>query len=368
MRQYANHKFSLTKTLLGINMKDYITVTPVVYLTFKRIDLVRRVFPVIKSARPKTLYLFSDGPNTENDMIKITEVRNYLVSQVDWECDLRIHFLQENLGIYNIWHYITDKVFQEQESMIYLQEDLLPDSSFFRYCDEMILKYKDDHSIYIVGGTNWLGNYETLGKLSYFFAEGVTTLGFATWKRVYLNFLRDFGIINDPYVRKVILEKLINRGRVTHWLKHLILLNENPRIEVPIGEEFDLMGINPNLLYSQLAIIPRVNLIQHIGDDLESSNTLPNKMIPPRMRYLSSNLVHSIEFPLIHPMYKISDFNYQNEAEKKLKLGKTSNVILLIEKGLRVLVYGGPRLLFTKIKRRNKRIASFEKHKKKIKL
>jgi hypothetical protein len=74
--------------------------TPIPYLMFKRLDLVKQTFPQIKAQRPKQLFIGADGPRigNENDLVNCQECRDWVMAQVDWDCEVKTLFRQENLG------------------------------------------------------------------------------------------------------------------------------------------------------------------------------------------------------------------------------------------------------------------------------
>ena len=97
----------------------------------------------IAQNQPKILYLFSDGPRNDDEKSLLTKNRELMVSMVDWDCELKTYFFDENYGAYNIWKKLCDIVFIKEDSMIYLQEDILTSNTFFRFCDELLNYYQD---------------------------------------------------------------------------------------------------------------------------------------------------------------------------------------------------------------------------------
>lgn len=337
--------------------QGYITKNPVVFLTFIRPDIASEVFARIRENKPRKLYIFSDGPrnNVEEEMVKKT--REKLLGMVDWECDLTTRFLDENKGVYNIWRYVCDEVFALEETMIFLQEDLLPSNSFFRFCDEMLDYFNNDHSIYMISGMNYLGDYKNLSDFSYFFKERNTTLGIAIWKRTYKKFLnKDSALLNNSYYQRLVDQILVNLNK-KHWISKYKSLDNSNTAEIHIGEEFDLMGINPNILYGQLVVIPKVNLIKHIGFDDNSENMNESKSMPKAMMQLNQMELHDLTFPIIHQEYRIVDVLYKNLLSENFpSKSKTTLFFIKIERGLRVLIFLGPRVFYQKLFRVIRRI------------
>jgi hypothetical protein len=74
--------------------------TPILFIVFNRPDLTKKVFATIKEIRPKQLFIAADGPRSgnANDAVKCQEVRDYLLANIDWDCQLQTLFREDNLG------------------------------------------------------------------------------------------------------------------------------------------------------------------------------------------------------------------------------------------------------------------------------
>ena len=72
---------------------------PVLFLIFNRPDTTQKVFDVIKQVKPKYLFVAADGPRPDhpNDREKCQKARA-TIEQVDWDCDVKTLFREENLG------------------------------------------------------------------------------------------------------------------------------------------------------------------------------------------------------------------------------------------------------------------------------
>ena len=74
--------------------------TPVLFLIFNRPDTTRQAFETIKLAKPKHLYIASDGAreNCPGEAEKVQAVRDYVIDQVNWDCEIKTLFRKTNLG------------------------------------------------------------------------------------------------------------------------------------------------------------------------------------------------------------------------------------------------------------------------------
>ena len=128
--------------------------TAVLFLVFNRLDTTKQVFHEISQAKPPRLYIAADAAraNNINEVKKVHEVRNYIMQNINWECEIKTLFRDQNLGCkYAVTNAIS-WFFENEEQGIVLEDDCLPSQSFFWYCEELLTKYKDDKSVYLVSG------------------------------------------------------------------------------------------------------------------------------------------------------------------------------------------------------------------------
>lgn len=107
--------------------------TPILFIVFNRLDTTKQVFAKIREARPKQLFIAADGPRpgNANDIVRCQEIRDYLVANIDWECDLQTLFRSENLGCALACSGAINWFFDQVEEGIVIEDDCLPDPSFF---------------------------------------------------------------------------------------------------------------------------------------------------------------------------------------------------------------------------------------------
>jgi len=128
--------------------------TAVLFLVFNRLDTTKQVFEAIKKAKPPRLYIAADGArkNIDNEDKIVQDIRNYLISNIDWECEVKTLFREKNLGCKYAVSGAIDWFFENKEMGIILEDDCLPSQSFFWFCEELLNKYKDDKRIFLISG------------------------------------------------------------------------------------------------------------------------------------------------------------------------------------------------------------------------
>jgi hypothetical protein len=154
--------------------------TAVLLLAFNRPDTTARVFEAIRHARPARLYVAVDGPRSTHprDALLCAEVKR-IVSAVDWPCALHTMFRDENLGCKRGVSAAIDWFFATEEQGIILEDDCLPSGSFFRFCETLLSRFRDDKRVFSVQG-NFFGAARKI-ETSYLFSKMFYMWGWATW-------------------------------------------------------------------------------------------------------------------------------------------------------------------------------------------
>ena len=127
--------------------------TPVAMIVFNRPELTRRSLAAIRQARPEQLFVIGDGPRdgNDNDARRCAEVRD-VIGEVDWPCEVRTRFAETNRGLDPNIETGIDWVFSQVDRAIFLEDDCIADPTFFVYCEELLERYRDNPSVWMVAG------------------------------------------------------------------------------------------------------------------------------------------------------------------------------------------------------------------------
>jgi GT2 family glycosyltransferase len=132
--------------------------SPVLLLLFNRPDYTKILLEAIASIPLTSIYIAIDGPRTDHpeDINQINEVKK-LVEGTQFRAPV-IHKLyrDHNLGCRNGVKNALDWFFQQEEAGIILEDDCIPDPSFFPYCDELLEKYAKEEKDFAISGDNFL--------------------------------------------------------------------------------------------------------------------------------------------------------------------------------------------------------------------
>ncbi len=249
-------------------MNSYIVKSPILFLIFNRPKETLRVFDIISLVKPKVLFISADGPrnNVEGEKIKCELARD-IVNRIDWNCELHLNFYSENLGCKNAVSNGISWFFNNVEKGIILEDDCLPNIDFFRFCDELLVKYIDDFRIGHICGCNFQdGNLR--GDSDYYYSKLTHVWGWASWKRVWNNY-----DVNLNLLETAILQDSLHV--LTNNLKHKkILYGILKKIKDGKLNTWDYQYFFSNILNGYISIIPNVNLISNIGYGEDATHTI----------------------------------------------------------------------------------------------
>jgi hypothetical protein len=195
--------------------------TPILFLIFNRPKVTQEVFNAIKLYQPSRIYVAADGPRKDRKGENILcETTRSVVSQIDWKCEVFTLFRDTNLGCKDAVSSAITWFFEQEEMGIILEDDCLPDVSFFSFCTELLERYKFNDEIMAVSGQNFLTVSERPEE-SYFFSEYPLIWGWATWRRAWVRYDKEM-VELDSFLKNDLNSKFEKSGQRHHLKKNLI--------------------------------------------------------------------------------------------------------------------------------------------------
>jgi len=272
--------------------------TAVLLVIFNRPQTTKLVFEAIRKVKPTRLYVAADGPRleVESDIINCAEARK-IIENVDWECDVKTYFRDEDLGCGRGPSTAFSWFFTHEEEGIILEDDCLPSQDFFRFCEELLERYRNDTRVMHIGGNNFLNGWKRDDDYSYYFSKSGHIWGWATWRRAWDMF--DYNIkLYDKLKRKNYFRNFfLNPLEKFYHLRKFEKTIHSRKIDW-----WDYQWDFARYVNSGLAIVPKTNLIKNIGFGSNATHTLNSN-------HKNANMVaDEIEFPLKHPPFMIRDF------------------------------------------------------------
>ena len=283
-------------------MSDFKSNTPVVLLVFKRPEQTAKVFEVVRQVKPPKLLVVADGPRPDKpgEAEKCAATRA-IIDRVDWDCEVLTNFSEVNLGCKQRVSSGLTWAFEIVEEAIIIEDDCVPEASFFRYCEELLERYRDEPRVMSITGENTHG-YQA-NDSSYYFSQYGFYWGWATWKRAWKMFDGDL--------------QLWAGLKETNWLENLL---QNPDATEYWADIFDSTydGFNSwgygwtfaCFVNQGLCAVANNNLISNIGFGVDaahhtwSADEIGNLPVAP------------LQFPLQNPLKIAKDEAGDLEIDK----------------------------------------------------
>ncbi|WP_293303684.1 nucleotide-diphospho-sugar transferase [Pedobacter sp. UBA5917] len=167
--------------------------TPILLLVFNRPEQALLVFGQIRLQQPERLFIAADGPRADRpeEAALCETTRTAILNGIDWPCKVETLFRTENLGCGKAVSGAINWFFNHVEEGIILEDDCLPDPTFFSFCTAMLEKYRTNEKVMHVNGSNYQGGIPR-GDGSYYFSRYAHVWGWASWQRAWQHY--DFSL------------------------------------------------------------------------------------------------------------------------------------------------------------------------------
>ncbi len=157
--------------------------TPVVLVVFRRPDVTRRSLDVLRSVRPQRLFVVADGPRPgrPQEAAQVAGVRSLIEESVDWPCVIERKYADSNVGLEANVELGLDWAFSQVDRAIVLEDDCIPDPTFFPFCEELLERYADEQRVWQISGDPHHVAEGLFQGYSYDFSTWASVWGWATW-------------------------------------------------------------------------------------------------------------------------------------------------------------------------------------------
>lgn len=245
--------------------------TPVLLIVFNRPDFAGKLIDALRKVKPRKIYVAADGAREHVEGEKeLCEETRRVATNIDWDCEVKTLFRDSNVGCGLGPTYAMDWLFENEEQGIILEDDCIPDPTFFDYCEELLERYKDDTRIMHIGGYTLQGKTKALQE-TYYFSRYPEVWGWATWRRAWKLF--DFSMSTYPEFKEAgrISDVHDNLRLQNNWIKALdfTLAEKKPSI-------WDYRWMYCIWSNFGLCITPTQCLVKNIGFDGRGTHTNGN--------------------------------------------------------------------------------------------
>jgi len=314
-------------------LKENCLDIPVVLFLFKRekaVEVVKRIAEV----RPKKVYLLGDQGRNKEERALVEDCRRKVQEAITWDCEIIKNYANENRGVYRNIGEGAKWVLSQEKWAIFLEDDNLPEITFFDFCKEMLERYEDDTRILWICGTNYLGEYRPEDEVSYVYTRHMLPCGWASWGNKFekfydgdLKFCSNKTIMNR--ISGLYCNKRVYRQYRDSWMGEYERISAG---ELPTSWDFQMdLSIKANNLFG---ICPCNNQIRNIGVDEYSAhggNSFSNEMT----RRFCGMESYPLQFPLKHPQTLLVDENFEKQIGKIILFPFKMRVLICISKFLR---------------------------------
>jgi len=261
-------------------------------IIFNRPKETREVFARIRDWAPEKLYIIADAPRKGNiqDEARCQATRAIIDNGVDWPCAVTKLYAKENMGCGRRIVSGLNSVFENEDNAIILEDDCVPDLSFFQFTAELLERYEQTPEVMQICGSTWdLGNLSQGDDDAYFFSKFPLCWGWATWRRAWKHMKWDApdwpDDRNDEGFFASFHHKCEKKRMKNHW-DALFFGGKNSwayRWHYAMHKQ------------EGLSIVPMKNLVVNIGCGLDGTHTQAGQIS-------AHSYAHEIQaFPLTHP-------------------------------------------------------------------
>lgn len=293
----------------------------VALIIHRRPSQTRRVFDAIRSQRPRQLFVIADGPASPSQAELVAQARA-ATDDVDWPCDVTRVYSPTNLGCRERVLTGLDAVFAETTQAIILEDDCLPDRSFFGFAQSLLERYAAVEEVMSVGGHLW-HLPDGFSEHSYWFSSYPAVWGWATWRRAWHQYAP--AAAEWSTVRETDWIERRFGGRTTAAQYWRLALDG----ELAGSSTWDYTWTLAHWLNGSLAARSSTNLISNIGFGDDATHTFD--ATHPSASRASSNL----SLPITHPPAIRADDTYETLLEDAVHSGVINRRITLARSRLR---------------------------------
>lgn len=266
------------------------TRSAILFLVFNRPDTTRRVFEAIRTVRPARLYVAADGARPERSgESQLCDAARAIATDIDWPCEVQTLFRDENLGCKRAVSSAIDWFFEHEPEGVILEDDCLPDRTFFACADQLLEQHRDNARVMCISGVNFISSLCRPAE-SYYFSRWVHIWGWASWRRAW----NHYDVTMESW-RNGDSASLLQQRSPRHPKARRYLHNQFNNICTGKLDTWDYQWVYACLHQDGLNCMPASNLITNIGFDAQATHTInPEDTFANRPR-------KALDFPLSHP-------------------------------------------------------------------
>lgn len=288
---------------------------PILFIMWNRPEFLEYSFRVIRDMKPKDLYIACDGfrlGERNNDKL-VVECRKTIEQQVDWPCNLNLRYLEKNAGCKNAVSGAITWFFENVESGIIIEDDVVCQMDFFHFARELLSRFKEDESVGAISANSfYTDRYLAKYNHEYYFSAFPHIWGWATWRRVWNEYSAERINLRSISLWKYMCTRFGVVGSL-FWLKYWLDTNSGSI------DTWDYQLANLFFKKRLVCCCPVKELSRNIGYSRNSTNTSEGTNPQKDVGYLT--------WPLKHPPMTTVDIDADREVQKRCFQPSIRNII-----------------------------------------
>ena len=246
------------------------TTEPVLLIAFNRPELFEQLITRLRDVRPQRVYVAIDGPRTnhaaDRDLVRRTQL---LAESIDWTTDVKTLFQESNLGCGLGVSTALSWFFAHESRGIVLEDDVLPQPSFFDFCSELLDRYTDDERVLAISGCNFVPpEFQEDPTAAYRFSRVPHIWGWATWRRSWDLHELDMSNWRDRMTLKQLWQVSGRSLSGTLFWKSIFDLMARKQVDT-----WDMQFVFEGMVRNMLTATSNVNLVDNIGFGASATHT-----------------------------------------------------------------------------------------------
>ncbi|MEE2825810.1 MAG: glycosyltransferase family 2 protein [Planctomycetota bacterium] len=241
--------------------------TPIAFCVFNRPEVTERVFCEIAKQRPRHLLVIADGPRPQHpgDAEKTARTRD-VINKIDWPCDLRTCFAEQNMGCGKRMATGLTWAFEQFHELIILEDDCLPHPSFFGFCEQLLDRYRETSEVMMISGDNF--QPAPVSEQSYYFSKWPHIWGWASWQPAWQAFLDTSPPQDDRELAETLSRVHAQTDEIERWTS---ILRDYFQGKI---DTWDFQWMYAIWKQRGLTVLPNLNLISNLGFGPGATHTL----------------------------------------------------------------------------------------------
>lgn len=189
---------------------------PIVLFVYNRlahtvltVDALRKNY----GASESVLYIFSDGPKNDADVVAVERVRNY-VDGIKGFLDVFIVRREQNFGLARSITTGVSDIISNYGRVVVLEDDIVTSPYFLTYMNDALDRYQDYEQVMHIAG--YMLPITSTGLKETFFYRNTSCWGWGTWKRAWDKMENDACVLKSKFNEEMKYKFNID-GRYDSW-------------------------------------------------------------------------------------------------------------------------------------------------------